>query len=110
MSVTEIVIDNRAEPVRYWPTMREEKLFDVRGLAEYLGLPVQTVYKWGATRPQKGPRRIRVGRYVRFRASDVERWLDSLAEARHRAASTAEILQGRLKNAPAGRRASPASK
>ena len=43
-------------------------------LAEYLGVPLATVYRWRSRRD--GPAGIRVGRHVRYRLADVERWLD----------------------------------
>jgi excisionase family DNA binding protein len=44
-------------------------------LADYLGIPLQTIYVW-ATRGI-GPERIKVGRYTRYRMSAVDAWLDS---------------------------------
>ena len=58
----------------------DEKLFDIEALAAYLGLPVQTLYRWRSSRPQKGPKGIRVGRYVRWRPSEVDQWLASLEQ------------------------------
>ena len=43
-------------------------------LAEYLGISVQTVYKQRAT--GTGPPGHPVGRYVRFKRSDVDAWLE----------------------------------
>ena len=43
-------------------------------LAEYLGVPLATVYRWRAH--HGGPVGIRVGRHVRYRTHDIERWLD----------------------------------
>jgi excisionase family DNA binding protein len=47
-------------------------------LAEYLKVPVKTIYNWrsGGT----GPRGIRVGRHVRFRRTEIEAWLDRQVE------------------------------
>ena len=42
-------------------------------VAEYLGIPVRTLAEWRHYR--KGPRHLRVGRYVRYRWADVEEWL-----------------------------------
>jgi predicted DNA-binding transcriptional regulator AlpA len=39
-------------------------------LAEWLGLPVATVYAWNYK--STGPRYIRAGKHVRYRRSDVE--------------------------------------
>jgi excisionase family DNA binding protein len=48
-------------------------------LASLLKVPVKTVYNWRTE--GKGPKGIRVGKYVRFRREDVEAWLDRLADA-----------------------------
>lgn len=48
-------------------------------LAAYLGVSVQTLYD---LRSQgRGPRGFRVGREIRFRASEIEDWLARLEEA-----------------------------
>jgi excisionase family DNA binding protein len=45
-----------------------------KDLADFLQVPVATVYMWN--HKKKGPRASRVGRHVRYRRSDVEVWLD----------------------------------
>ena len=52
-----------------------DELLTVQQLAELLKVPVATVYRWRYR--GDGPRGIRVGRYVRYRLSDVEAFLDS---------------------------------
>ncbi|MYW71634.1 hypothetical protein Ae168Ps1_1625 [Pseudonocardia sp. Ae168_Ps1] len=52
------------------------KLWSIQDLADYLGVPVQTVYQW--RKKDYGPRGVKVGKHVRFRPAEVERWLDSL--------------------------------
>ena len=47
-------------------------------LAEYLGVHVQAIYDLRAD--GRGPSGVRVGREIRFRVSDVTRWLDGLHE------------------------------
>ena len=47
-------------------------------LANYLGVPLATVYRWRSHRG--GPTGIRVGRHVRYRFGDVEHWLDELRD------------------------------
>ena len=47
----------------------------VKDLAEYLGIPVQSVYKQRST--GTGPPGYRVGHYVRFKRSEVDDWLQS---------------------------------
>jgi excisionase family DNA binding protein len=49
-------------------------------LAERLGVPVRTVYAWRQRVPRKGPRGIRVGRYVRYRLADVQAWEEALLD------------------------------
>ena len=51
-----------------------DQLLSVEDLAEYLEVPVATVYGWQHRR--QGPPGFRVGRHLRFRWSDVERWID----------------------------------
>lgn len=53
-------------------------------LAEYLGVPLATVYRW-RTRGG-GPRGVKVGRHVRYRDRDVEAWLESQADKPSRTA------------------------
>lgn len=48
------------------------------GLATWLELPVSTIYEWRYKRV--GPPGVKVGRHVRFRRADVERWLAERAE------------------------------
>lgn len=59
--------------------MSTEPLMTMTDLATYLGVAVNTIYNWRAQR--KGPVGIKVGREVRFRQADVERWLESLADS-----------------------------
>jgi excisionase family DNA binding protein len=49
-------------------------------LSEYLGVPVQTVYRW--RHHGTGPAGMRVSRHVRYRRSTVDAWLDSQADPR----------------------------
>lgn len=42
-------------------------------LAQFLGVPVRTLYRWRAY--GTGPRAIRVGRHTRYRTEDVQLWL-----------------------------------
>lgn len=54
-----------------------DRLLSTEALAEYLGVPIKTVYTWNSE--GSGPRRIRVGKHVRYRRSDVDAWLDARA-------------------------------
>lgn len=51
-----------------------EELITIKELAVMVRVSVQTVYRWRAE--GSGPRSIVAGRSVRYRASDVRRWLD----------------------------------
>lgn len=52
-------------------------LMSAKALAEYLGVPLQTVYQW--SHRGGGPPAIRVGRHLRYRPEQVEEWLNSHA-------------------------------
>ncbi|MGD9987141.1 helix-turn-helix transcriptional regulator [Pseudonocardia sp.] len=54
-----------------------DKLLTLQQLAELLGVPEATVYQWRSK--GYGPRGLRVGKHVRYRPADVEKWLTSLA-------------------------------
>lgn len=47
-------------------------------LAERFGVPLQTVYLWNTK--GVGPRRMRVGKHVRYRLADVLEWEESQLE------------------------------
>ena len=53
----------------------EEPLLDPQDLADYLKMPVPTIYAWRSR--GKGPRGIRVGRHLRFRRIDVDAWVEA---------------------------------
>lgn len=56
------------QPVRLW---------GVKDVAEFLGVPVATLYQWRYH--GYGPRGRRVGRYVRY-DPDVRTWFNSLTD------------------------------
>lgn len=55
-----------------------EPLVSMQEVAAYLGVPLETVRHWRKHRT--GPRGFLVGRYVKFRLSDVDRWLETRRE------------------------------
>lgn len=61
------------------PATGLEPLLSVEDLAEYLGIPVATIYDWRVD--GKGPRAIRVGRHVKFAVSDVNAWIAQRRES-----------------------------
>lgn len=60
-------------------TRHPRRLLSPQALAEYLEVPVKTIYSW--RHDNKGPRGFRIGKHVRFRWHDVQAWLsDQIAE------------------------------
>lgn len=53
-------------------------LLTPKQLCELLQVPLQTLYVWRGQ--GKGPRGFKVGRGIRYRRTDVERWLEKQAE------------------------------
>lgn len=53
------------------------RMWTVQDVAEFLRVPVQTLYEWRTK--GYGPKGIRVGRYVRYRREDVLAWVESQA-------------------------------
>ncbi len=50
-----------------------DRLLTVEELADYLGVPIATLYQWRHRR--EGPPGFRVGRYIRYQRTDVEQWI-----------------------------------
>ena len=63
---------NSSRPNQQAPPLA--RLLTVDELAELLGVPVKTVYRW--RHRGEGPEPIRVGRFLRFDPADVSRWLE----------------------------------
>jgi excisionase family DNA binding protein len=53
----------------------DDRLLSSQELADYLRVPLNTVYVWQAR--GTGPDAIRVGRYTRYRMTAVRTWLDT---------------------------------
>ena len=60
-----------------------EDLLSPEALADWLGVPLATVYAWN--HKATGPRYVRIGRHVRYRASDVEAWFSERGATTRRA-------------------------
>ena len=60
------------------PMEAHDRLLTVEQLADYLGVPVATIYAWRYRR--EGPPGFRVGKYVRYRMSDVQEWIERQLE------------------------------
>lgn len=54
-------------------SVRSEPLWTAAQTAEYLGVPVATLYRWRYVRT--GPTAFRVGRHLRYDPDEVRRWL-----------------------------------
>lgn len=59
-----------------------ESLLTPSDLAQALGLSIQTIYNRHSL-GQSLPPCIKMGKLLRFRSQDVERWLSSLYEVKH---------------------------
>jgi predicted DNA-binding transcriptional regulator AlpA len=52
------------------------RMWSVEDLSDFLQVPVKTLYQWRLR--GYGPKGRRVGKYVRYKESDVVEWVDSL--------------------------------
>lgn len=71
MMKTQATIASAIEPVRFSPA----KLLTPAEVGEWLALAPQTLAHWRMR--GQGPPFVKVGRVVRYRAADVQAWLDS---------------------------------
>jgi excisionase family DNA binding protein len=67
--------DRQPNPLEEAPG-RNDRLLSAQELANYLEVPVKTIYTW--RHRNTGPRGFRVGKHLRFRWRDVEAWLADL--------------------------------
>lgn len=56
-----------------------EKLMTAQEVSDYLDVPIATIYRWRVH--GQGPRGARIGRSLRFKRVDVERWLEQQLDA-----------------------------
>lgn len=61
-----------------------DQLIDPAAVAGELGVPEKTLAQWRYL--GKGPRFIKVGRFIRYRIRDVERWLEEQSRSSTRSA------------------------
>ena len=52
----------------------DDRLLTADDLANFLGVPIKTLYAWRYH--GEGPVGFRVGRYIRYRRTDVEAWIE----------------------------------
>jgi len=62
------------------PATRGERLWTANDVADYLGVPIKTLYRWRTV--GYGPQGRRVGKHLRYRATDVVAWVEALGPAR----------------------------
>ena len=60
-------------PVEY------QGLWSIEDVSNYLGVPKQTIYSWRTT--GYGPKGMRIGKHLRWRAATVISWTEGLEEA-----------------------------
>lgn len=75
-----------------------ERLWTLDDLAAFLRVPKDTIRTW--SKHGEGPKGYKVGRHVRFKASDVERWLESRDPAVRSVDLHARTVTGRRGRAP----------
>ena len=56
--------------------MEPQELWNIDQVADYLGVPKQTIYGWRTT--GYGPHGFRVGKHLRWRAAAVAQWTRGL--------------------------------
>lgn len=71
-----------------------EPLLNINELADYLGIPVSTIYDWRTN--GKGSRAYRFGKRVMFGITDIRAWMDTMREPAGAAhfPGTAEAARG----------------
>ncbi len=60
--------------------MTQAKLLAPQELADFLGVPLGTLYQWRSR--GGGPRGIRIGKHLRYRQADVDAFLDANTKER----------------------------
>jgi excisionase family DNA binding protein len=54
----------------------EDRLWSIKEVSYYLGVPVDTLYRWRSE--DRGPISRRVGRHVRYLPADVKAWVTAI--------------------------------
>lgn len=55
-----------------------EPLLNINELADYLGVPISTIYDWRTN--GKGPRAYRFGKRIMFGVNDIRTWMGAMRE------------------------------
>jgi excisionase family DNA binding protein len=56
----------------------DQRLLTPADVAEYLGVPKGTIYRWRVR--GEGPRALRIGKYLRYEADEVRGWARQRSE------------------------------
>jgi excisionase family DNA binding protein len=59
--------------------MKTDELMSPTDLSEWLGIPVTTIYNWRYA--SNGPPGFKIGKHVRYRRSEVEKWFEQHRDA-----------------------------
>jgi excisionase family DNA binding protein len=59
--------------------METDELMSPTELAEWLGIPVSTIYNWRYA--SNGPPGFKIGKHVRYRRSEVDKWFEQQRDA-----------------------------
>lgn len=80
-----------------------EPLLTAQDLAEFLDVPVATIYAWRYRR--QGPPGLRVGRHLRYRRVDIDQWIDDRLEDSKRDINLVSMPRTSINNrSPSSRR------
>lgn len=78
MRYARLMVASRSNARSERPPKLSDRLLSAQDLADYLELPVATIYAWRYR--GQGPRGFRAGRHLRYRWLDVERWISGQLE------------------------------
>jgi excisionase family DNA binding protein len=56
------------------------RFLSIADIADILGVPLSTVYKWSSAGGDRFPRHIRHGKHVRVRTDWFQQWIDGMVE------------------------------
>jgi excisionase family DNA binding protein len=71
-------VSNRTAGARSSDVEQPSRLWSIRDVAEYLGVPAGTIYQWRVR--GEGPPGMRMGKHLRFDPESVARWAHGLEE------------------------------
>jgi len=72
-----------------------DPLLSAQQLADYLGIPLATLYAWRYRR--EGPPGFRAGRHLRYRKHDIDQWINDRLDNSGRHPSVASQAQGKVR-------------